>query len=288
MTPVVAVELRDVPVAPPHVGVGVVFRCEVVKLAAQLRTRATLVLALVAPAVVVAVLAGQHNPPKDTLYGRWVHDSGYAMPLLVLGFAAQWVLPLLTSIVAGDVFASEDAHGTWKTLLTRSAGRASVFWGKTLAAASFACTALAAMALSTIVASLVVVGTQPLPGLSGQLIAPATALRLVVLSWVVVLAPLLGFTALAILLSVRTRNPAVGVAGPLVLGFAMQLLGSLGNVDLLRRLLLTTGFESWHGLFVQPRFFGLLVQGLLVSAAWTAVCLWSAYRALSRRDVSGG
>ena len=56
------------------------------------------------------------------------------MPLLMLGFAAQWVLPLLTALVAGDIFASEDQHGTWKTVLTRSVSRGQLFWAKTLAA----------------------------------------------------------------------------------------------------------------------------------------------------------
>ncbi|RZS82705.1 ABC-2 type transport system permease protein [Motilibacter rhizosphaerae] len=269
-------------------GTGAVLAVEVRKLTAQLRTRVTLLLALIAPAVVVVVLDGQQNPPKDTLYGRYIHQSGYAMPLLVLGFAAQWLFPLLTSIVAGDIFASEDQHGTWKTVLTRSVSRSAVFCGKTLAAAGFATLTLAVLAASTIVSSLVVVGTQPLEGLTGQLIPPHTALWLVVASWALMLAPLLGFTALAILLSVKTRNPAIGVAAPLVLGFCSQLVGSLGNVDLLRRVLLTTSFESWHGLLVQHRFYDLAVEGVLVSAAWTVVCLTAAYVSLRHRDITGG
>jgi len=72
----------------------------------------------VIPVVVVAVLNGQEQPPSDTIYGKLIHLSGYAMPLLMLAFAAQWVLPLLAAVVAGDIFAAEDQHGTWKTLLT--------------------------------------------------------------------------------------------------------------------------------------------------------------------------
>lgn len=271
-----------------RVGAWTAFRWEVRKLAAQARPRYSLLLALIGPAVVVIVLNGQQNPPKDTLYGRYIHTSGYAMPLLILGFAAQWIFPLLTSIVAGDIFASEDQHGTWKTVLTRSVSRSSLFWGKTLAASAFAATILVVFAASTIVSSLMVVGTQPLQGLTGQLIPSSTALWLVVASWVLMLAPLLGFTALAILLSVKTRNPAVGVAAPLIIGFCMQLLGAIGNVDLLRRVLLTTPFESWHGLFTQHRFYDLILQSLLVSTCWAAVCLVTAFVSLRRRDITGG
>jgi len=68
------------------------------------------------------------------------------------------------------------------------------------------------------------------------------------------LPPLLGFTALAILLSILTRNPTVGVAAQVALGFAMQLLSTLGGLNLARRRLLTTPFEAWYGLFTQHRF----------------------------------
>ena len=76
------------------------------------------------------IVHSQPRPPKDTLFGRFATENGFAMALLVLGFASQWVLPLLTAIVAGDIFASEDQHGTWKTVLTRSIGRSKLFWAK--------------------------------------------------------------------------------------------------------------------------------------------------------------
>ena len=53
-----------------------------------------------------------------------VTDSGFAVPLVVLGFAALWVFPVLASIVGGDLFSSEDRYGTWTTVLTRSRSRA--------------------------------------------------------------------------------------------------------------------------------------------------------------------
>ncbi len=261
---------------------------EVRKLASQARTRYTLLVCLLAPVAIVAVVNSQQRPPKDSIYGRYVHESGYAVPLLVLGFAAQWVFPLLTSIVAGDIFASEDQHGTWKTILTRSVSRSTIFWAKTLASIGFAVLTLTVFATSTISASLLIVGRQPLEGLGGQLIPSSTALPLVIASWALALAPLLGFTGLAILLSVKSRNPAVGIVAPLVIGFVMQLAGSLGGVDLLRRFFLTTPFESWHGLLVEHRFYGLVEQGLAVSAGWLFLCLLLAYTSLRRRDITGG
>ena len=110
---------------------------EVRKLRAQARARYTLLAVLLAPVLIVVVIQGQQRPPKDTLFGRFAHDSECSVALRVLGFAAQWVLPLLTTMVAGDIFASEDQLGTWKTVLTRSVSRRQLFWAKTPIALGF-------------------------------------------------------------------------------------------------------------------------------------------------------
>jgi ABC-2 type transport system permease protein len=260
---------------------------EASKLTAQMRTRVALLLCLVGPPLVVVIVKGQQRPPKDSLFGRYVHQSGYALPLLMLGFAGQWVLPLLTAVVAGDIFASEDNHGTWKTVLTRSASRAQLFWAKVLTASAFAVMVLAVLAASTIVSSTVIVGRQPLTGLTGQLIPPGHALALVAASWLAVLPPLIGFTCFAILLSVRGRTPAFGIAAPVVLGMIMQLVGALGGAEGLRPFLLTTPFEDWHGFLAQQPFYSPLAWGVAVSAGWCLASLTWAFLTLRRRDISG-
>ena len=269
-------------------GLSSTLRWEVRKLRAQYRTRAALLGAVLGPIPVVLIIHSQSRPPKDTLFGRFATENGFALALLVLGFAAQWVLPLLTAIVAGDVFASEDHQGTWKTILTRSASRAQVFWAKTLAACGFAVLVLVLLAASTIVSSLLVVGHQPLTGLSGQTIATGAAVKLVAAGWATMLPPILGFSCLAILLSVWSRNPAVGIAAPVVIGMVMQLVGALGGIEAIRPLLLTTSFESWHGLLTRPTFTGPLAEGVLVCAVWSLASLMAAFFLLRRRDITGG
>nr|BFE57814.1 hypothetical protein GCM10020063_023400 [Dactylosporangium thailandense] len=105
------------------------------------------------------------------------------------------LFPLLAALVAGDIFANEDGHGTWKTILTRSASRGQVFAAKTLTAVAFNLLALLLLAASTIASSLLIVGTQPLPGLSGQLIPAGTALPLVAAAWTAVCV-VIGYLAL--------------------------------------------------------------------------------------------
>src|SRR5262249_7437665 len=119
-------------------------------------------------------------------------------------------------------------------------------------------------------------------------IPDGTATALVAGGWLSTLAPMLGFTALALLLSVVTRNPAAGIASPVVLGLIMQLLDGLGGIDLLRKFLLATPMEGWHGLLTAPRFYGRLATGLGVSAGWIVACLAFAYVSFLRRDITEG
>ena len=261
-------------------------RWETVKLVAQMRSRVTLLVCLLAPIAVVAVTNAQQRPPKDSLFGRYLHESGFAVALLVLGYASQWILALLTALVAGDIFASEDQQGTWKMVLTRSTSRTQLFWAKTTVAIGFAVSVLLVLAASTIVSSILIVGHEPVTGLTGQAIPAGAATRLVALSWLAMLAPMIGFTCLAILLSVRSRNPAVAIAAPVALGLLMQLAGSLGGIDPIRPLLLTTSFETWHGLLAEPRFLTPLLTGLIVCAVWSLITLGAAFLTLRRRDIT--
>ncbi|HWI43370.1 MAG TPA: ABC transporter permease [Nocardioides sp.] len=269
-------------------GVVGVLGFELRKLRAQWRTRVVLLAALVAPLPIAVVIHAQGRPPKDSLFGRYATTNGFALALLVLGFASQWVLPLLTAVVAGDIFASEDQHGTWKTVLTRSSSRGRIFVAKVVASIAFAIVMLLLLAASTIASSVLVGGHQVLTGLGGQLIPAGTALRLVSEAWLTALPPTIGFTCLAVLLSVWSRNPAVGIAAPVVIGMVMQLVGAMGGVEALRPFLLTTPYEAWHGLLALPRFTGPLVSGALTSAVWSVLTLAVAYALLRRRDITGG
>jgi ABC-2 type transport system permease protein len=263
-----------------------VMRTELVKLAAQLRVRVLLVVCLLGPVLVALVLGQQSGLPKDTLFGRHVHESGYALPLVILGFAGTWGFPLLTSLVAGDIFSAEDAHRTWPSLLTRSRSRAQVFTGKVLVSAVVATALLLVTAASSMLAGVALAGSSPLVGLSGSALSPGHAALLVGASWLTALPPLLGFTAVACLLSVVSRSSVVGVGGPVVLGLVMQLLSLLGSLGVAGNVLLTTPFASWHGLVREHPFYGPLWQGTLVSLVWTVGCLAVARRALLTRDVA--
>jgi ABC-2 type transport system permease protein len=192
--------------------------------------------------------------------------------LVLLSFVTAYALPLLVCVVAGDIFAAEDHLGTWRTVLTRSRHRMSIFWAKTLAAATVTVTVVVLLAVSSTAAGLLIVGGAPVVDLSGTPVGGLRGAALVLASWATVLPPALAFTALGLLLSVATRSSLAGVVGPAVIGMLMQLYSCVGGAEGLRQAMLSTAFEGWHGLLAGRPQFGPLWTSVLVSAAYTLVC----------------
>ncbi len=166
-----------------HVATLTVYHWELEKLTAQWRVRIAVLACLFGPVAATLVLSSQQQTPSDTLFGRWVHVSGAAIPLLILTFVTQYAVPLLTGLVAGDIFAAEDHYGTWKMIITRSPGRGAIFTGKTLAAMTYTLVLMGLLFLSSTVSGLLIVGHQSLVGLSGTLIPAGHATELALASW---------------------------------------------------------------------------------------------------------
>jgi ABC-2 type transport system permease protein len=260
------------------------YRTELQKLGAQLISRLLVVLCIAAPFAFAAVLKVQSGTPSDALFGAWVHSSGFAISLVILGFAGTWGLPMIAGLLGGDLFSCEDRLGTWKTILTRSCTRTDVYVAKLLAACTLAVALTLLLALCSLAAGILFVGAHSLVDLSGVPIAPGELLTLTFLSWILCVLPTLAYTSVAILFSVATRNGIVGVLGPLLVALLTQLLDLIGKGVIVHLLLIGSAFEGWHGLFTTHRFYGPLLICSLVSAAWIAACVAASWRILRRRD----
>ncbi len=268
-------------------GLRRVYRAEVRKLSSQVVVRVVALLCLAVPFIFGALLKVQSGAPTDTMYGVWVHSSGFAVSLVVLASAAAWGVPLIAGTVAGDIFSSEDRYGTWKLVLTRSCTRSDVFVGKLLAAATFVVGLLLLTGLASMAAGVLLVGAQSLVNLNGTLFSPGHSALLVFASWLVLIPPTLAFTALAVLFSIATRNGILGVIAPFALALAMQLLLLVGTGIWSHMLLIGAAVFGWHGLFNAHPYFGPLLVGLAVSVIWGVVCIDVSWALLRRRDFAG-
>jgi ABC-2 type transport system permease protein len=271
-------------VAAPPAPVRRSYRFELVKLMAQWRIRLVLLACWLGPALLVAVISQQSSLPADTVFGRWMSQTGWAGPLVVLSFSCSWVLPLLTSLVAGDVFASEDRLGTWRHLLVAVRSPRRIFVAKALASLSVILLLVAGLATSGIIGGLVALGNRPLVGLSGQLIASGHAAGTVLLAWTSALAPTLAFAAVGLLGSVAFGRSPMGLVIPALLALVLQLAQLLPLPVVVRAALPSYAFIAWRGLFTDPAQIGPLVAGVAVSLAWAVAASALAYVLFMRRD----
>ena len=270
--------------APRAVSVARGYRFELVKLLAHWWVRILIGLCWIGPAVTVVVVSGQSTLPADTLFGREMRATGWAGALVVLSFAGSWFFPLLTSVIAGEAFSSEDRLGTWRHLLVAVRSPRRIFMAKSLASLTVLLMCVPGLAVSGIAGGLVV-GSRPLTGLDGHLLSPADAAGKLLLAWLCVLAPILAFAAIGLLASVIFGRSPIGLLLAAFGGLGMQLASQVLPMPVAVRLALPSfAFLSWNGQFTSPPMLGPLLTGIAVSLAWAVAATALAYVLFMRRD----
>jgi ABC-2 type transport system permease protein len=264
------------------------YRWELRKLVSQKRTYLGLGATVAVPLIFVTALALQSGSPNDVAFGKYVRQSGLAIPLVLLLFASVWLFPLVTALVAGDIIASEHHNGTLKTIFTRSLDRGQIFVGKLLAAATYALVALVLMVSVALIAGTAKSGFNSLTSLSGTRVSPGHGLLLVLASFGVYLMPTAAIVCIGLFLSAVTRNSAAAVVGTLMAALLMQLIGILPGLGGLDPYLLTTQFQAWQGFFREPTDWLPITRAAWVCAVYAVPMALGAYLIFLRRDVAGG
>lgn len=260
------------------------YRFELLKLVSQWRVRLLVGVCWLAPGAFVGVVSRQSALPADTVFGRLMHSTGWAGALVVLAFACLWALPLLTALVAGDVFAVEDRLGTWRHLLIAVRSKRRIFAGKALASATVIGLLVLGLAVSGLVGGLVSAGDRPLAGLDGSPLEGTALAGRFVLAWLCVLAPTAAFAAVGLLGSVALGRSPMGLVTPAVLAVLLAVVQLLPLPLAVRLALPSQAFTAWRGLYVQDVQVGPLVLGVVVALAWAGVATLVAYRLFLRRD----
>jgi ABC-2 type transport system permease protein len=268
-------------------GVLTVYRWELRKLRAQRRTYLGLGAAAIVPLIFVGALVTQGGQPNEVAFGRYVHDTGLAIPLVLLLFGSVWMFPLITALVAGDIVAAEDRHQTLKTILTRSVDRQTIFAGKTLAALTYAVAAIALTGAVALGAGILASGFNSIISLSGKTISAGEGLGLVAASLGVYLVPIAAITCIGIFFSTVFRNSAAAIVGTLMFSLLVQLIGILPGLGFLHPYLLSTQFNSWQGFLRSPVDWDPILRALWVCAAYAIPSLAAGFLVFMRRDVAG-
>ncbi|MGH2943290.1 MAG: ABC transporter permease, partial [Solirubrobacteraceae bacterium] len=243
--------------------------------------------AALVPLIFVVALLSSSGGPDEVPFGRYVRETGLAVPLVGLLFSSVWLFPLITSLVAGDIVASEDHHGTLKTILTRSTERWQICVAKLLAALSYAFVALVIFVAVGLLLGGLCWGFDPLVSLSGTPISAGRGMLLIGASALAYFVPMVAIASIAFLLSTVTHNSAAAVVGTLILSFMLQLLAVISGLDFMRPYLLSEQFDAWQGLLRDPTDWAPIVHAAWVSACYAVPAVLWAFAAFVRRDVAG-
>ena len=268
-----------------------VYRWELRKLVAQKRTYLGLALVTILPLFFVifqTVHRHHHGGGTDGYFAEQITKSGLATPILMLLFLSMFMLPLVASLVAGDIVANEDGNGTLKTILTRSVDRGQVLAAKAFAAMTYA--ALAVLVTSTVstVAGVASWGFHPLRTLSGTTVTASEALLLVAAASLLYLIPLVTVVAIGVLLSTVTRNSAAAVVSTIGMVLLLYILAAIPGLEGIKPYLLNEQFQAWQGLMRTPTDWTPVAHSAWVCALYGVPALFAAYLVFLRRDVAGG
>ena len=287
-TGTIATPVRGVQGRARRPSVLTVYRWELFKLLHLKRTYLGLGLSVIVPVIFAVAIHIRHSHHGDFAFASFLNRSGLALPLVILLFGAVWMFPLITALVAGDIFASEDHNGTLKTVLTRSLERWQIFAGKVLVTATYATVAILLNGTVAVIAGTIVSGFNPLQSLSGTTVSASHALGLVYISLLIYLIPIGTIVCIGLLLSTLFRNSAAAVVGTLMVSLVFQLLGILPGLGGLQPYLLSTQFQSWQGLLRTPIDWAPVIRAAWVCAMYGIPALVAAFLVFIRRDVAGG
>ena len=266
-----------------------VYRWELRKLVSQKRTYLGLGLAIILPLIFVIAQSLRHRHDHgDNIFESQITHSGLATPVLMLLFLSVFMLPLIASLVAGDIVATEDGNGTLKTILTRSVDRGQVFAAKAVAAATYATLAAFLSAAVATAAGVAAWGFNSVTTYSGTVVSPSEGLLLVFAANACYLVPLIAVASIGVLLSTVTRNSAAAVVGAVGVTILLFIVAQIPGFEGIRPYLLTEQYEAWHGLLRTPTNWSPIWHSLWVCALYAGPALIAGYLVFLRRDVAGG
>ncbi|HTE60004.1 MAG TPA: ABC transporter permease [Solirubrobacteraceae bacterium] len=268
-------------------GIAVAYRWELRKLAAQKRTYLGLAGMALLPLIFTVTVAIDGGNVEGSIFGR-VSETGLTTPLILLFFGSAFLFPLTAALVAGDIVATEDHHGTLKTILTRSIDRGAVFGAKALAAITYGLVSLLVFAAVAVAAGVAAWGLHPLTSLSGTEIAVPRALALIGAALAAYLIPLITVASIALVLSTVARNSAAAVVGTLLIVVLMQIVAGIPGTEAVQPYLLPDQFDAWQGLLRDPIDWAPIGHAAWVSLLYAVPCLVAAAAVFRRRDVAGG
>ncbi len=215
-----------------------------------------------------------------------ITGNGLFVSFTALVVTLPLFLPLAVSVAAGEAVAGEAATGTLRNLLVVPVGRTRLLVVKYAGIVAFATAATFTVALTGLVAGLLLFPTGPVALLSGGTIPFGTALVRLLLVALYVAAMLAGLAAIGLFASTLTEVPIAAMAVTAITAVVVQILNAVPQISVIHPFLLTEWWLRFGDLLRDPVQFDEMGRGLGVALAYVAVFGGLAWARLTTRDVS--
>jgi ABC-2 type transport system permease protein len=262
------------------------FRSELTMMFRRRRNVALLViLALVPVLIAVSVKVSGHDQRGGSIFGG-ITDNGLFAALAALLVISPLFLPLVISVVAGDCVAGEANTGTLRYLLAVPVGRSRLLAVKLAAIVVWCAVCVAIVALTGVLAGLVLFPSGELTLLSGRTVSYGNGLGRLVLAGIYVAACAVTVGAIGLFVSTMTEVPIAAMAATLTLTIVSQVADQVPQLSAIHGWLPSHYWLQWVDLLREPVRITDMTNGLLVTLGYVAFFVALAWARFAGKDVT--
>jgi ABC-2 type transport system permease protein len=262
------------------------FRSELGMMFRRRRNIALLViLALVPVLIAAAVKATGESRSGGSIFGG-ITDNGLFAALAAFLVITPLFLPLIISVVAGDAIAGEANAGTLRYLLTVPVGRSRLLAVKLAAIVVWCGACVLSVAVTGVLAGLVVFPSGRLTLLSGTTVSYPEGLGRLLLVAGYVAATAVTVGAIGLFVSTMTEVPIAAMAATLTLTIVSEVADAVPQLAPLHGWLPSHYWLRWVDLLRDPVYTADMVTGLLVTLGYVSVFVSLAWARFSAKDVT--
>jgi ABC-2 type transport system permease protein len=261
-------------------------RCELGLVFGRRRNLALLViLGLVPVLIAVAVKVRGREGRGGSIFGA-ITDNGIFAALAAFLVVGPLFLPLVVSVVAGDSIAGEASSGTLRYLLTVPVARGRLLAVKLAAIVIWVATCVLTIALTGVLAGLVLFPSGEFTLLSGRSVSYGDGiLRLLLVAGYVALT-IVTVAAIGLFVSTMTEVPIAAMAATLTLTVLSEVADAVPQLAAIHRWLPSHYWLQWVDLLRDPVITHAVGTGLLVTSGYVALFLALAWARFDGKDIT--
>ena len=236
--------------------------------------------------IVLAIVSDSAYAGQGPGFIDRVSGNGLFLVVTALFLCAPFLLPLVTSIAAGDAIAGEAGAGTLRYLLVVPVRRGTLLAAKAISAATFMLLAVLLVTLAALITGGLLFGFSDLTLLSGQEIPVSAGLARMLGVAAYVAMSLTGLVAVGLFFSTLSEVPVGVMAATVVVAIVSTVLDSLPQLSAIHPYLLTHHWFDFAEFLRCGVSWSLLGRGLWVQLAWVAVFGSLAWARFTTADIT--